>query len=71
MASIVSNYMDLYVQNGLVELSAGVVALLLPQLMFPGSKSVPHAHLLARWWASAVVAIGIISLLFSTRTSTF
>lgn len=71
MSFILNNYTDLYVINGLVEASAGVFALLLPGVFFWGSERNPHALLLARWWASSVIAIGLISLLVSTRTCLF
>lgn len=68
MSFILTSYHDPYVINGLLEGSAGVFALLAPQLFFWGVKNNPHANLIARWWASAVVAIGVTSLLVSTRT---
>lgn len=69
MASILANYTDVFVQNGLVEAGAGLVAFALPDLFFPNSKPFPHATFIARWWASAVIGLGISSLLVSTCTS--
>ena len=66
MASIVQNYTDLFVQNGLLELGAGIVTILIPSLFFSNSRSIPHATYIARWWAAAVIAIGSMSLLMST-----
>jgi hypothetical protein len=54
------------VQNGLLELGAGIVTILIPSLFFSNSRSIPHATYIARWWAAAVIAIGSMSLLMST-----
>lgn len=71
MAFIIRNYMDLYVQNGVVELGAGLAAFLLPNLFFPHTKTNPHATMIARWWSAAVIGLGLTSLLVSTRTLHF
>lgn len=68
MSFILEKYTDPFVINGLLEGSAGVFALLLPQFFFYGTERNPHATYIARWWAAAVMAIGLTSLLVATRT---
>lgn len=56
---------DAFVLNGWVEISGGIVTLLLPRLMFPHSRTDIHVKYVSVWWSFAVIALGLVSLSLS------